>query len=50
MTTALVTHPALEFLRQLDPSPAASFNIEHYTDVPKGTAKPKPDPLIVATR
>lgn len=38
-------HSALEFLSLLDPSPEATFNIETYTDVPKGTAKPKPDPL-----
>jgi len=33
------------FLKQLDPSPNATFNIEHYTDLPKGQPKPKPDPL-----
>jgi putative DNA primase/helicase len=38
-------HPAITFLHQLDPSPAATFNIEAYTDAPKGQAKPKPDPL-----
>jgi putative DNA primase/helicase len=41
-----VTHPSLEFLRHLDPSPNASFNIECYTDIPSGTSKPKPDPLV----
>ena len=39
-------HPSLEFLTQLDPSPAATFNIECYTDVPKGSDKPQPDPLV----
>ena len=35
-----------EFLDALDPSSTATFNIEHYTDHPKGAAKPKFDPLI----
>jgi hypothetical protein len=35
-----------EFLDALDPSSTATFNIEHYTDHPKGAAKPKSDPLI----
>jgi hypothetical protein len=39
------SHPALRFLHQLDPSPDAAFNIETFTDLPKGAAKPKPDPL-----
>ncbi|MBM3825072.1 MAG: hypothetical protein FJ404_19710, partial [Verrucomicrobia bacterium] len=39
------THPALDFLAHLDPSPDARFNIECYSDVPKGFPKPKPDPL-----
>lgn len=38
-------HPALEFLKNLDPIEDATFNIEHYTDLPKGKRKPKPDPL-----
>jgi putative DNA primase/helicase len=38
-------HPAIAFLVQLDPSPSATFNIEAYTDAPKGQTKPKPDPL-----
>lgn len=38
-------HPASEFLRQLDPRPTATFNIETFTDVPKGAPKPKPDLL-----
>jgi len=38
-------HPAIEFLRRLDQSLEATFNIEHYTDLPKGQPKPKPDPL-----
>jgi putative DNA primase/helicase len=41
-------HACLEFLRQLDPTPTATFNIECYTDVPKenGKSKPKPDLLM----
>jgi hypothetical protein len=46
MTTTSITHPALEFLGLLDPLPNATFNIEHYTDTPKGVAKPRPDPLL----
>jgi hypothetical protein len=38
-------HPALTFLQTLDPRPEATFNIEHYTDLPKGEEKPKLDPL-----
>ena len=38
-------HPALEFLSLLDPAPSATFNIETFTDLPKGAVKPKPDPL-----
>lgn len=38
-------HAAIEFLRHLDPTPAATFNIETFTDVPKGIPRPKPDPL-----
>ena len=38
-------HPAIEFLKHLDPSPQATFNIETFTDIPKGAKKPKPDPL-----
>jgi hypothetical protein len=38
-------HPAINFLNQLDPSPRATFNIETFTDIPKGAKKPKPDPL-----
>ena len=41
-----MTHPALEFLNYLDGRPEARFNIECYTDVPKGISKPKPDPLL----
>jgi hypothetical protein len=40
-----MTHPAIKFLYRLDPSPDAAFNIETFTDLPKGAAKPKPDPL-----
>ncbi|MFM7007945.1 MAG: DNA-primase RepB domain-containing protein, partial [Betaproteobacteria bacterium] len=40
-----MTHPAIQFLAHLDASPDATFNIEHFTDVPKGTPKPKPDLL-----
>lgn len=39
-------HPALEFLIAMDGDPAASFNIECYTDLPKGYKKPTPDPLL----
>jgi len=39
-------HPAIEFLHNLDPSSDASFNLETYTDLPKGEAKPRPDPLV----
>ncbi len=38
-------HPALKFLTLLDPAPSATFNIETFTDLPKGVVKPKPDPL-----
>ena len=41
-----MTHPILEFLRHLDPSPDATFNIECYTDTPEGVEKPRPDPLL----
>ena len=37
-----MTHPALEFLRLLDPSPEARFCIETYTDKKD---KPRPDQL-----
>ena len=37
-----MTHPAIEFLRLLDPSPEARFCIETYTDKKD---KPKPDRL-----
>ena len=36
---------AIDFLMQLDSAEDATFNIEHYTDLPKGMGKPKPDPL-----
>jgi hypothetical protein len=39
-------HPALVFVDTLDPGPEGRFNIECYTDVPKGTEKPRPDPLM----
>lgn len=38
-------HPTLEFLSLLDPGSSATFNIETFTDLPKGAEKPKPDPL-----
>lgn len=44
-TTAHDNHPSLQFLQHLDPSPKATFNIECYTDVPKSSDKPRPDPL-----
>jgi putative DNA primase/helicase len=40
-----VTSQTLTFLLELDPSGGSTFNIECYTDLPKGQAKPKPDPL-----
>ena len=40
----MMAHPAISFLRILDPNPSARFGIETYTDVPKGENKPKPDP------
>ena len=43
---AVACHPALEFLIAMDADPAATFNIECYTDLPKGQEKPKPDPLL----
>jgi P4 family phage/plasmid primase-like protien len=36
---------ALHFLQCLDSRPEATFNIEHYTDLPKGQPKTKHDPL-----
>jgi len=38
-------HPAITFLQTLDPRPEATFNIEHYTDLPKGEVKPNLEPL-----
>ncbi|MHA7852518.1 DNA-primase RepB domain-containing protein [Roseovarius sp.] len=38
-------HPAIAFLRKLDASPVARFNIEVYTDAAKSGEKPKLDPL-----
>lgn len=40
-----MTHPAIEFMQHLDPAENATFNIEHYTDLPKGLVKPKSDGL-----
>lgn len=39
----MMAHPAIAFLRILDPNPSARFGIETYTDVPRGGGKPKPD-------
>ncbi|WP_394730006.1 DNA-primase RepB domain-containing protein [Altererythrobacter sp. GH1-8] len=39
-------HPTLIFLDLLDHRDEARFNIETYTDLPKGTAKANPDPLL----
>jgi hypothetical protein len=39
-------HPAIDFLTRLDQNLCATFNIELYTDLPKGQPKPKPDPLL----
>ena len=41
-----MTHPAIEFLKKLDGSEEATFNIEVYTDTSKDEEKPKPDPLL----
>lgn len=38
-------HPAIAFLRKLDASSEAKFNVETYTDAAKGGEKPRPDPL-----
>jgi hypothetical protein len=38
-------HPSVVFLDLLDPRTEAQFNIETFTDLPKGAAKPAPDPL-----
>jgi putative DNA primase/helicase len=38
-----MTHAALEFLKFLDPSEPATYNIEVYADVMKGAVRPKPD-------
>jgi hypothetical protein len=40
-----VMHAAISYLTRLDPSPTATYNIETFTDLPKGAKKPKPDPL-----
>ena len=39
-------HPVTEFLETLDPASDATFHITTFTDVPKGTEKPEPDPLL----
>lgn len=39
-------HACLKFLRQLDSTPTATFNIECHTDAPKGVNKPRPDLLL----
>ena len=41
----VIIHPAICLLFVLDPAPAATFNIETFTDVPKGGRRPNPDPL-----
>lgn len=41
----MMEHPAIAFMRKLDASSEAKFNIETHTDVAKGGEKPKPDPL-----
>ncbi len=43
---SLASHPALEFLLAMDGDPAATFNIECFTDLPKGQEKPDPDPQL----
>ena len=44
-TPEAITREVDEFLQALDPGLDAVFNIEHYTDCPKGVCKPLPDPL-----
>lgn len=44
--TPALEHPSISYLVALDSSTGATFNIEHYTDVPKGDTKPEPDPLL----
>ena len=41
-----MSHDAIDFLQLLDSRPDATFNIEHFTDLPKEVKKPKPDPLL----
>jgi hypothetical protein len=36
----MMAHPAIAFLRILDPNPSARFGIETYTDVPRGGTSP----------
>ena len=40
------THPAITFLQALDENRDATFNIEHFTDTPKGAPKEKLAPLV----
>ncbi len=44
-TPADLEHPTITFLRALDPSPTARFNVATFTDVPKNSQKPNPDKL-----
>ena len=46
--SSIPRHPAVEFLMAMDGDPTATFNIEHYTDLPKGEEKPKPEPATGA--
>ena len=39
-------HSGIQFLDHLDPSKDSSFNLETYTDIPKGAERMKPDPLF----
>jgi hypothetical protein len=39
-------HPCLAFFDALDKGAEARFNIECYSDIPKGAPKPQPDPLM----
>ena len=41
-----MTHPAIAFLKLLDPSSDARFNVETFADVAKGVVRPKHDPLL----
>jgi len=45
-STAKPPHPAIHFLANLESQTEATFHITAFTDLPRGTEKPKPDPLL----